>query len=46
MLPVSLCYLMDQAHKGLLTNKELSALLVLTYLTESHYFQLVPLGPL
>ena len=43
MLPISLCYLADHACEGLLTNEELSTLLVLVYLVENHYSWLVPL---
>ena len=43
---VSLCYLMDEAHKGLLMDEELSTLFVLAYLRESKFPQLVSLGPL
>ena len=46
VLPISLCYLMYQAHKGPLMDEKLSALLVLAYLTESHCPWLIPLGPL
>ena len=43
---ICLCYLTDQACEGPLMDEELSTLLVLAYLTESHHPQLVPLGPL
>ena len=46
MLPMSLCYLMDQACEGSLMNEELGTLLVLAYLVESHCPWLVPLGTL
>ena len=41
---VCLCYLVDQAHKGLLTDEKLSTLLVLACLVESCHPQPVPLG--
>ena len=46
VLPISLWYLPDQAHKGPLTDEEFSTLLVLAYLMESHSPWPVPQGPL
>ena len=43
VLPISLGYLIEQAHEGSLTNEELSILLVLAYLMESHCCWPVPL---
>ena len=44
MLPISLCFLMDQVCEGSLMNEDLHTLLVLAYLMESHCPWPVPLG--
>ena len=44
--PLLLCYLVHQVCKRPLVDEELSAPLILAYITESHCPHLIPLGPL